>query len=133
MLYVCCMQRIQHIFNKHYWEWKSRSIDQNCCLRSISYWQHESNHHKLCQKANLQKDKIIMIKDLKKQYQKEKSVLKEHIKCKFKSYFYFFIKYMQSMTMILFKCCMYAKLHVIWSKSLLYIFSLINHIDSLCI
>ncbi len=40
---------------------------------------------------------------------------------------------MQSMTMILFRCCMYAKLHVIWSKLLLYIFSLINHIDSLCI
>ena len=38
---------------------------------------------------------------------------------------------MQSMTMTLSKCCMYAKLHVIWSKSLLYIFSLINHIDSL--
>ncbi len=46
-------------------------------------------------------------------------------------FFYFFIKCMQSMTMTLSKCCMYAKLHVIWSKSLLYIFSLINHIDSL--
>ena len=31
----------------------------------------------------------------------------------------------------LFRRCMYAKLHVTWSKSLLYIFSLINHIDSL--
>ncbi len=40
---------------------------------------------------------------------------------------------MQFMTMTLFKRCMYAKLHVIWSKSLLYIFLLINHIDSLCI
>ncbi len=38
---------------------------------------------------------------------------------------------MQFMTMILFKRCIYAKLHVIWSKSLLYIFSLINHIDNL--
>jgi len=38
---------------------------------------------------------------------------------------------MQSMTMTLSRRCMYAKLHVIWSKSLLYIFSLINHIDSL--
>ncbi len=50
---------------------------------------------------------------------------------KIKDFFYFFIKCMQSMTMILSKRCMYAKLHVIWSKSLLYIFSLINHIDSL--
>ncbi len=118
---------------KHYWEWKSKSIDQNCCSRSINYQQHESNHHKLRQKANLQKDESTMIKDLKKQYQKEKSVLKEHIECESKSYFYFFIKCMQSMTMTLSKCCMYAKLHVIWSKSLLYIFSLINHIDNLCI
>ncbi len=46
-------------------------------------------------------------------------------------FFYFFIKCMQSMTMTLSTCCVYAKLHVIWSKSLLYIFSLINHIDSL--
>ena len=46
-------------------------------------------------------------------------------------YFYFFIKCMQSMTMTLSRRCMYAKLHVIWSKSLLYIFSLVNHIDSL--
>ncbi len=45
--------------------------------------------------------------------------------------FFFFIKCMQSMTMTLSRCCMYAKLHVIWSKLLLYIFSLINHIDSL--
>jgi len=37
------------------------------------------------------------------------------------------------MTMTLSRRCMYAKLHVTWSKSLLYIFSLINHIDSLCI
>ncbi len=47
--------------------------------------------------------------------------------------FFFFIKCMQSMTMTLSRRCMYAKLHVIWSKSLLYIFSLINHINSLCI
>ena len=46
-------------------------------------------------------------------------------------FFYFFIKCMQSMTMTLFRRCVYAKLHVIWSKLLLYIFSLINHIDSL--
>ncbi len=46
-------------------------------------------------------------------------------------FFYFFIKCMQSMTMTLSEHCMYAKLHVIWSKSLLYIFLLINHIDSL--
>jgi len=46
-------------------------------------------------------------------------------------FFYFFIKCMQSMTMTLSRRCMYAKLHVIWSKSLLYIFLLINHIDSL--
>ncbi len=45
--------------------------------------------------------------------------------------FYFFIKCMQSMTMTLSRCCVCATLHVIWSKSLLYIFSLINHIDSL--
>ncbi len=46
-------------------------------------------------------------------------------------FFYFFIKCMQPMTMTLSRRCMYAKLHVTWSKSLLYIFSLINHIDSL--
>ena len=46
-------------------------------------------------------------------------------------FFYFFIKCMQSMTMTLSRRCMYAKLYVTWSKSLLYIFSLINHIDSL--
>ncbi len=45
--------------------------------------------------------------------------------------FFFFIKCIQSMTMTLSRRCMYAKLHVIWSKLLLYIFSLINHIDSL--
>ncbi len=50
-----------------------------------------------------------------------------------KSIFFFFIKCMQPMTMALSRRCMYAKLHVTWSKSLLYIFSLINHIDSLCI
>ncbi len=47
------------------------------------------------------------------------------------SFFSFFIKCMQFMTMILFKRCAYVRLHVSWSKSLLYIFSLINHIDSL--
>jgi len=70
---------------EHYWERKSRSIDQNCCSRSINYQQHESNHHKLRQKANLQRDEITMIKDLKKQYQKEKSVSKDHIECESKS------------------------------------------------
>jgi len=46
-------------------------------------------------------------------------------------FFYFFIKCMQSMTMTLSRRCAYVRLHVSWSKSLLYIFSLINHIDSL--
>ncbi len=45
--------------------------------------------------------------------------------------FFFFIKCMQSMTMTLSKRCAYVRLHVSWSKSSLYIFSLINHIDSL--
>ncbi len=45
--------------------------------------------------------------------------------------FFFFIKCMQSMTMTLSRRCAYVRLHVSWSKSLLYIFSLINHIDSL--
>ncbi len=48
------------------------------------------------------------------------------------SLFFFFIKCMQFMTMTLFKRYAYVKLHVSWLKSLLYIFSLINHIDSLC-
>ncbi len=48
-----------------------------------------------------------------------------------KFFFNFFIKCMQFMTMTLFRRCMCAMLHVIWSKLLLYIFSLINHIDSL--
>ncbi len=47
------------------------------------------------------------------------------------NFFYFFIKCMQPMTMTLSRRCIYAKLHVTWPKSLLYIFSLINHIDSL--
>ncbi len=55
---------------RHHWEWKSESIDQNCCSRSISYRQHENNHHKLRQKANLQRDEITMVKCLKHQYRK---------------------------------------------------------------
>ena len=39
---------------------------------------------------------------------------------------------MQFMTITLFRCCTYVRLHVSWSKTLLYIFLLINHIDSLC-
>ncbi len=46
-------------------------------------------------------------------------------------FFYFFIKCMQPMTMTLSRRCAYVRLHVPWPKSLLYIFSLINHIDSL--
>ncbi len=70
---------------EHYWERKSRSIDQKRCSRIIIYRQHESNHHKLRQKANLQRDEITMIKCLKKQHQEEKSVSKAHIECEFKS------------------------------------------------
>ncbi len=51
----------------------------------------------------------------------------------FFSFSFFFIKCMQFMTMTLSRRCMYAKLHVIWPKSLLYIFSFINHINSLYI
>jgi len=46
-------------------------------------------------------------------------------------FYFFFIKCMQSMTMTLSRRCAYVKLHVSWLKSLLYIFSLINHINSL--
>ncbi len=60
-----------------------------------------------------------------------KSETRETINMHYRFFFYFFIKCMQSMTMILSRRCMYAKLYVTWSKSLLYIFSLINHIDSL--
>ena len=60
-------------------------MSQKCCSRIISYRQHESNHHKLRQKANLQREEITMIRDLKKQYQKGKSVSKDHIKCESKS------------------------------------------------
>jgi len=70
---------------EHYWERKSRPIDQKRCSRIISYRQHESNYHKLRQKANLQKDEITMIRNLKKQYQKEKSVSKAYIGCEPKS------------------------------------------------
>jgi len=70
---------------EHYWERKSRSIDQKRCLRIISYRQHESNHHKLRQKANLQRDEITMVKCLKKQHQEGKPVSKAHIECEFKS------------------------------------------------
>ncbi len=70
---------------KHYWKRKSRSIDQKHCSRIINYRQHESNHHKLRQKANLQRDEITMIKCLKEQHQEEKSVSKAHIECESKS------------------------------------------------
>lgn len=43
--------------------------------------------------------------------------------------FYSFIKCMQSMTIILSKRCVYAKLQVTWLKSMLCIFSLNSHID----
>ncbi len=52
--------------------------------------------------------------------------------CYFLFFIFFFIKCMQSMTMTLSRRCAYVKLNIFWSKSLLYIFSLINHIDSLC-
>jgi len=64
---------------EHYRERKSRSIGQKRCSRIISYRQHESNHHKLRQKANLQRDEITMIKCLKKQHQEGKPVSKAHI------------------------------------------------------
>ncbi len=67
-------------------------------------------------------------------YKHEKNFLSLNILRLFKIfyyYFYFFIKCMQSMTMTLSRRCAYVKLHVSWSKSLLYIFSLINHINSL--
>jgi len=64
---------------EHYWERKSRSIDQKRCSRIISYRQHESNHHKLRQKANLQRGEITMIKCLEKQHQEGKPVSKAHI------------------------------------------------------
>ncbi len=70
---------------EHYWERKSRSIDQKRCSRIISYRQHESNHHKLHQKANLQRDESTMVKCLKKQHQEGKSVSKAHIECESKS------------------------------------------------
>jgi len=45
----------------------------------------ESNHHKLRQKANLQRGEITMVKCLKKQHQEGKSVSKAHIECESKS------------------------------------------------
>ncbi len=78
-----------HIVNiesqEHYRERKSRSIGQKRCSRIISYRQHESNHHKLRQKANLQRDEITMIKCLKKQHQEGKPVSKAHIERESKS------------------------------------------------
>ncbi len=73
------------MLQEHYWERKSRSIDQKHCSRIISHQQHESNHHKLRQKANLQRDKITIIKCLKKQHQEGKPVLKTHIERESKS------------------------------------------------
>jgi len=64
---------------EHYWKRKSRSIDQKRCSRIIRYRQHESNHHKLRQKANLQRGEITMIECLKKQHQEGKPVSKAHI------------------------------------------------------
>ena len=66
---------------EHYWERKSRSIDQKRCSRITSYRQHESNHHKIRQKANLQRDEITMVKCLEKQHQEGKLVSKAHIEC----------------------------------------------------
>ncbi len=84
---------------------------------------------------------IVKFKGMKKRKamkssQKEASIEVGTSKCYdvisfFLFFFYFFIKCMQSMAMTLSRRCMYAKLHVTWSKSLLYIFSLVNHIDSL--
>ncbi len=59
------------------------------------------------------------------------SALRKALESEFFLFFYFFIKCMQPMAMALSRRCMYAKLHVTWPKLLLYIFSLINHIDSL--
>ncbi len=46
-------------------------------------------------------------------------------------FFFFFIKCMQPMAMALSRRCVYAKLHVIWPKSMLYIFSLSSHTDKM--
>jgi len=82
---VSNLQTVNIESQEHYWERKSRSIDQKRCSRTISYRQHESNHHKLRQKANLQRDEITMIKCMKKQHQEGKSVLKAHIERESKS------------------------------------------------
>ncbi len=99
--------------------------------------QHHFFLHQLIHSCRLQEfnDQVVLINDIT-YVVKITMILDEHIEKLFFyviDFFSFFIKCMQSMTMTLFKRCMYVKLHVIWSKSLLYIFLLINHIDSLCI
>ena len=70
---------------RHYWERKSRSIGQNRCSGITSYRQHESNHHKLRQKANLQRGGSTMVKCLEQQHQKGKPVSKTHIGSKYEA------------------------------------------------
>ncbi len=78
-----------------------------------------------CSKA----DSKMIVSDVDSLQENRDAELKHS--CNNEDFFYFFIKCMQFMTMTLFRRCAYVKLHVSWSKSLLYIFSLINHIDSL--
>ncbi len=108
-----------------YWDYRSNDQCQKCqtfehlqnkCNRSSRCLYCERNHQIWNHKCQL-----FMCKD-------EQSC--NHMISRF-FIFYFFIKCMQSMTMTLSKRCAYVRLHVSWSKSLLYIFSLINHIDSL--
>ncbi len=134
---------------RHHWKRSSESIDQRRSTKKIDNRHQKKNNHELHQKANKQKDKRAMTNCMKWQHQKRKSVSEAHSKSEselqitkeasknrqtdvFNVFLSFFIKCMQSMTMTLSKCYAYVRLHVSWSKSLLYIFSLINHIDSLC-
>ncbi len=98
---------------------KRKSIKKQICINDFSF-QNQSRSTKIFEKMTFSREINIS----------NSQILRLSI---FFFLFFFFIKCMQSMTMTLFRRCMYAKLHVIWSKSLLYIFSLINHIDSLCI
>jgi len=110
--------------NSH--EKNKSSIDFKTAQKTV-YWCKNRNQILLClkiaQRTTLfQRSTAFLIKSL--------SVLFYFIL--FYLNFYFFIKCMQFMIITLSKRCAYVKLHVSWSKSLLYIFSLINNIDSLC-
>ena len=98
-------------------------------LNTLSHWEFVSFSNLLF--LTLLKRRLIWVATYAREMINVSLLNFYHLSCFFIFIFYFFIKCMQSMTMTLSRRCVYVRLHVSWSKLLLYIFSLINHIDSL--